>query len=328
MAIHVQRREFIVTLGGAVAWPLAARAQQPVIPTIGFLNSASHGLFESRVRAFRQGLSEGGYVEGQNVRIEYRWADGYYEQFPALVAELVRLQVSLIVANTLAAEAAKAVTTTIPIVFVTAIDPVESGLVSSLNRPGGNLTGISNLNVQLGAKRLELIRELAPTTSVIALLVNPANLAAQAEIKAIQAAARALAVQIHILYASTDRDFDSAFATLIHQGMSALVIATDPFFTSHSEQLAALTVRHAVPTIYQFREFAVAGGLMSYGGSSSDQYRQMGVYAARILKGEKPADLPVQQSSKVELIINLKTARALGITFPLTLLGRADEVIE
>ena len=235
---------------------------------------------------------------------------------------------SLIVANTLAAEAAKAATTTIPIVFITAIDPVESGLVASLNRPGGNLTGMSNLNVELGAKRLELMYELVPSSSVIALLVNPANLAAQAEIRAIEAAARALAAQIHVLHAGTDRDFDSAFATLVDLRIGGLVIATDPFFTSRSEQLAALTIRHAVPTIYQFREFAAAGGLMSYGGSSSDQYHQMGVYAGRILKGEKPADLPVQQATKVELVINLKTANTLGLTVPPTLLARADEVIE
>jgi putative ABC transport system substrate-binding protein len=324
----MKRREFITLLGGVAAWPLAARAQQPKMPVIGFLNSASPGLFASRVRAFRQGLNEKGYVEGQNISIEYRWADGYYDRFPALAADLVRSQVSLIVANTLAAEAAKAATTTIPIVFVTAIDPVESGLVASLNRPGGNLTGMSNLNVELGAKRLELMYELVPSSSVIALLVNPANLAAQAEIRAIEAAARALAAQIHVLHASTDRDFDSAFATLVDLRIGGLVIATDPFFTSRSEQLAALTVRHAVPTIYLFREFAAAGGLMSYGGSSSDQYRQMGVYAGRILKGEKPADLPVQQATKVELIINLITAKVLGITLPPTLLARADEVIE
>jgi putative ABC transport system substrate-binding protein len=310
------------------AWPLAARGQHPAMPVIGLLAAESPDLFVDRLRAFQQGLKEGGYINGQSVAIEYRWAESHYDRLPALAADLVRRQLSLIVANTLAAEAAKAATTTIPIVFVTAIDPVESGLVASLNRPGGNLTGMSNLNVELGAKRLELMYELVPTRSVIALLVNPANLAAQAEIRAVEAAARALAAQIHVLHANTDRDFDSVFATLVDLRIGGLVIATDPFFTSRSEQLAALTVRHAVPTIYQFREFAAAGGLMSYGGSSSDQYHQMGIYAGRILKGEKPADLPVQQATKVELVINLKTANTLGLSVPLPLLARADEVIE
>jgi putative ABC transport system substrate-binding protein len=325
----VRRRDFITLLGAAAAWSVAARAQQAAMPVIGFLNSESSDLFAYLARAFRQGLSQSGYVDGDNMAIEYRWADGQYDRLPALVADLIRRQVTVIAANSPApVMAAKAATTTIPIVFATGYDPVAGGLVASLARPGGNLTGVTSLTAEVGPKRLELLRELVPTVT-IGLLVNPAAGSFAETISSdLQLAARKLGLQFHMLYASAERDFDAVFATLAQLRVGGLVIGSDPFFNSRSEQLAVLAIRHGMPAVYQYREFAAAGGLMSYGGSLTDMYRQVGVHTGRILKGEKPADLPVQQTTKVELIINLKTAKALGIEVPATLLARADEVIE
>jgi putative ABC transport system substrate-binding protein len=326
----VKRREFITLVGGGAAvWPLAARAQQSAMPVIGFLNSASPTPYARMATAFRQGLSEAGYVEGRNAAIEYRWAEGQYNRLPALAADLVRRQVTVIATGGIPAVlAAKAATTTIPIVFSTAANPVDVGLVASLNRPGGNLTGVTNVAVELGPKQLELMHEMVPKATVIALLVNPTNPNAETQSRDLKAAARTLGLELHVLHASTERELDTVIAHLAEVQTGGLVIGTDPFFTSRSEQLAALTLRYAVPTIYQFRQFAAAGGLMSYGGGFTEGYRLVGVYTGRILKGTKPADLPVQQVTKVELIINMKTARALSITVPLPLSGRADEVIE
>jgi ABC-type uncharacterized transport system substrate-binding protein len=325
----MRRRELITLLGGAVAWPLAARAQQPGPPVIGFLGTGSPDVFAYIVRAFRQGLSETGFVEGRNVAIEFSWANDQLDRLPALAADLVRRQVSLIVANSIAAAlAAKAATTTIPVAFQTGGDPVQTGLVASLNRPGGNLTGVTSLAGELGPKRLELLHELVPAATNIGVLVNPTDQNAGILSSDLQAAARALGIELHVLRASTERDFDTVFATFARLRVGALLINPSLLFNTLSEQLATLTVRYALPAIFQFREFAAAGGLMSYGGSITENYRLLGVYTGRILKGEKPADLPVQQSARIELIINLNTAKVLCLTVPPTLLGRADEVIE
>ncbi|HEX2351659.1 MAG TPA: ABC transporter substrate-binding protein [Xanthobacteraceae bacterium] len=325
----MKRREFITLLGGAAAaWPIMARAQRPEIPVVAFLNGGSPDGYAPMVAAFHQGLKDTGYVEAQSVRIEYRWADGQYGRLPAMAADLVHRQVAVIVTNSPGMLAAKAATTTIPIVFTTSGDPVELGFVASLARPGRNITGVTQLNVEVAPKRLELMYELVPTATIMAVLVNPAYPSAEIQSRGMQAAAHTLGVQLHILRASNERDIDDAFATLAQLRAGAFVISSDPFFNSRAEQFAALALRHAVPTIFQYREFAAAGGLMSYGGSIIDSYRQAGVYTGRILKGEKPADLPVQQSTKVELIINLKTAKALGLEVPRTLIARADEVIE
>lgn len=326
----MRRREFIIiSVGGAVSWPIAVRAQQSTMPVVGFLNGSSPAGYARMVAAFRQGLKETGYVEGQNVAIEYRWAEGDFDRLPALAAELVRRQVSVIAATSTPANlVAKNATSTIPIVFTTATDPVQIGLVTSLNHPGGNVTGVTQTNAEMAPKRLQLLHELVPTASVIALLVNPANPTVGETTKELQAAARSLGLELHVLDVSTEHDLDEVFPKLIQLRAGGLVISGGPFFASRSEQLAALALRHAVPTIYQDREFAVAGGLVSYGSAPTETYRLAGIYTGRVLKGDKPADLPVQQATKVELFINLKTAKTLGVNVPNTLIGRADEVIE
>jgi putative tryptophan/tyrosine transport system substrate-binding protein len=328
----MKRREFITLLGGAAAaWPLTARAQQLAkLPTIGFVGSDSPDLWVVLLRAFLLGLKATGFVEGQNVAIEYRWAEGRNDQLPALTADLVRRQVAVIVAPTTPSVlAAKAATKTIPIVFFTAGDPVDLGLVASLSRPDSNLTGATTLTLEVGPKWLQLLHEMVPTATSLALLINPTspNLA-EIQSRDLQTAARTRGLQLHVLHASTDQDFDSAFASVARLGARGLVISSDSFFFSRSDQLATLAVRHAVPTIFGFREFVAAGGLMSYGGSLTESFRWVGVYTGRVLKGEKLADLPVQQSTKIELFINLKTAQALGIEVPPMLLTRADDVIE
>jgi putative ABC transport system substrate-binding protein len=325
----MKRREFIVLISGTVALAVSARAQQPSLPVIGFLESASQGQFADLIPAFRNGLSETGYIDGQNVRIEYRWAEGQYDRLPTLAAELVRGHATLIFTTALiSAQAAKAVTTTIPIVFVSGPDPVQLGLVASLNRPGGNLTGVTLFTSTVAAKRLQLLRELMPATTAFAFIVNPSNTRADSDIQEMETAARAFGQQIIVAKAGTNRDFETAFATLAQRQIQALVIGGDPFFNSQAQQLVALATHYAIPTIYPLQEFAAVGGLMSYGSSVSDAYRQAGIYAGRILKGAKPADLPVMQPTKFELVINLKTAKALGLTVPQSLLATADEVIE
>jgi putative ABC transport system substrate-binding protein len=324
----MKRREVMLLLGGAMAAPRVLRAQQKAMPVVGFLHFASPGPFALYVGAFRQGLSETGYVERENLGIEYRWAEGRYDRLPALVVDFVDRKVDVIVAaGPPAARAAKSATSTIPIVFSSA-DPVEEGLVDSLARPGGNLTGVSLLTVELMAKRLELLSELVPQAKVIALLVNPNNPDTEPMIRDVQEAARTKGVQLPILKARSESEIDAAFASLVQLEAGGIVVGTDPFFASRREQLAALAARHSVPAIYDFREFAAVGGLISYGTSLTGTYRQLGIYAGKILKGAKPADLPVQQPTTFELVVNLKTVKALGLTVPPSILARADEVIE
>jgi len=332
MASHIGRRKFLATLlgGAAAAWPLAARAQQPATPVIGLLSSRSSDEAARSVAALRAGLDKAGYIEGQNVAIEYRWAEGHYDRLPALAVDLTRRRVAVIVAmgGEPSALAAKAATQTIPIVFNSGGDPVEAGLVASLNRPGGNATGVSMLFVELGPKQLELLQELVSKIAVIAVLVNPTFVSAEKEAKDALAAGRALGKQVHIVSASSESEIDTAFGDLVKNRTSALMVAPDPFLFARREHLVALAARHAVPTIYFSREFPEAGGLMSYGTSIAEVYQQVGIYAGRILKGEKPADLPVVQPTKFELVINVKTAKALGLEIPDKLLALADEVIE
>jgi putative tryptophan/tyrosine transport system substrate-binding protein len=332
MASYIGRRKFLATLGGAAAaWPLLAHAQQPPMPVIGFLSSSSAESSAYRLDALRQGLGESGYAEGQNVTIEYRWADGQYDRLPSLAAELVRREVAIIVATGaggVAAQAAKRATSTIPIVFSSAVDPIKAGLVASINRPGGNATGFVQFTALLEAKRLQLLHELVPNATVIGVLVNAANPVAETQTADVQAAARSISRQVHVVTASSEGEFDAAFAGLAQQRIGGLLIAADPFFFSRREQLVALAARYALPAVYEWREFVVDGGLMSYGNRVTDAYHQIGIYCGRILKGANPADLPVVQPTKFELVINLKTAKALGLTVPNAMQLLADEVIE
>jgi putative tryptophan/tyrosine transport system substrate-binding protein len=323
----MRRRAFIATLGGAAAWPMVARAQQVAMPVVGFLHPTSPDAFADRLRAFRQGLKDTGYVEGESVAVVYRWAEDRNDQLPELAVELVHRQVAVITTFASAALAAKAATTTIPIVFLAIEDPVRLGLVASLARPGGNATGVNILSGELAAKRLELLRELVPAVTRVAVLVNPAA-NVETTVRDVAAAARALGLQIQIFNASTSREIDAAFATFVRERPDALFVGGDPFFTSRRVQLANLGARHVLPMTSAVREIAEVGGLMSYGSNIADAWRQVGIYAGRILKGAKPADLPVMQSSKLELVVNHQTARTLGLTVPATLLARADEVIE
>lgn len=328
----MRRREFIAGLAGAgaVAWPAGARAQQPTLPLIGFLNTGTPEVFARVVQAFRQGLAEKGYVENGNVLIEYRWSDGQDDRLPALADDLVKRGVNVIAATggSPAALAAKAATSMVPIVFQVGVDPVKIGLVASLARPAGNITGATMLAVELGPKRLEILRQLVPAAKAVGALVNPRSAGAATLMMDLNSAARTLGLKVRILHASAEEDFDGVFATLHEEQVNALVIGADPLFNSRSSQLASLAGKYAIPAIYQFREFVVAGGLAAYGGSLADAYRVAGVYTGRILKGERPADLPVQQSTKIELFFNVRTATALGVTIPDTLLATSDEVIE
>ena len=323
------RRKFITLLGGAAAWPLVARAQQALVPVVGFLDPTSSDAEAERLRAFRQGLKDSGYVDGENVAIEYRWAENQAERLPALAAELVRRQVAVIATRSAGVFAAKAATSTIPIVFMLSEDPVRLDLVKSLARPGGNLTGVNFFSTELAAKRLELLRELVPGAARVAVLVNPANaMRAEATVKDVQAAAGAMGLQIQVIRASTSSEINAAFATFAREPPDALFVGTDPFFSSRRVQLILLTTRYGLPTTYSGRHYPEIGGLMSYGSNAADASRQVGVYVGRILKGDKPADLPVLRPTKFELVINLKTAKALGLTVPAALLTAANEVIE
>ncbi|HEV2547209.1 MAG TPA: ABC transporter substrate-binding protein [Stellaceae bacterium] len=324
----MKRRAFIAVVGGAVAWPLTVGAQQTTNPVIGFLNGASPKGYATYLASFQQGLKETGYSEGDNVAIEYRWAEGQYDRLPGLAADLVRRHVAVIVANSTAAPAAVAATKTIPIVFLSGLDPIRAGLVANLNHPGANVTGVSLFSNDLAAKHLGLLRELAPAATSIALLVNPSNPAAPFYVSDTQRAAQTIGRHIHVVNASTPLEIDAGFATLPQLGAGALVIVADTFFIDHRDQIVALAARYNIPALYPFPSFATAGGLMSYGTSLTDLYRQVGVYTGKVLKGAKPADLPVLQPTKFELVINLKTAKALGLELSPNLLAQADEVIE
>jgi len=325
---RVKRRSFITLLGGAAAWPVAARAQQPAMPVVGFLNSASPDVFADRLRAFHQGLKDTGFVEGENVAIAYRWAENQFDRLPELAAELVRQQVKVIAVNLVAALPAKAATASIPIVFVTNEDPVRAGLVASLARPGGNLTGINVISGELSAKRLELLRELVPSVARVAVLVDPAGRTTETTLRDVEPAARGMGVKINVFNASTSREIDAAFATFVDRRPDALFVAAELFFTSRRVQLATSAARHGIPMTCATREITEVGGLMSYGSNLVDAYRQVGVYVGRILRGTGPSELPVIQSSKFELVINAQTARILGLEVPPMLLARADDVIE
>jgi len=324
----MRRRDFIALIGGAAAWPLAARAQQAAMPVVGFVRSESLADATNLVTAFRQGLKEAGFVEGQNVTVEYRSGEGQRERLQSVVAELIRRPVTAIAGNSVAMLAAKAATTTIPVVFASGGDPVQQGLVASLNRPGGNVTGVVFLSGTLGTKRLELLRQIAPKATAIGMLANPNTTETETERTDVQAAAQAIGMQLIVADVSSDRDIEPALAALVQRGIGALLVGAGGFMTSHRERIVALATRHALPAMYGLREFVAAGGLMSYGTSITDAFRRVGVYTGRILKGEKPADLPVMQSTKFELVLNLKSAKTLGLAIPPSLLALADEVIE